>query len=45
LRIRSLTGLAFRNMAGDKLRSWLLGLCAFAIAAFALSTALVVHGA
>jgi putative ABC transport system permease protein len=45
LRIRSLTGLAFHNMAGDKLRSWLLGLCAFAIAAFALSTALVVHGA
>ena len=45
MRSRTLTGLALRNMAGNELRSWLLGLCAFCIAAFAVSTALVVHGA
>jgi putative ABC transport system permease protein len=32
-------------MAGNELRSWLLGLCAFCIAAFAVTTVLVVHGA
>ena len=42
---RSLTGLALRNMAGNELRSWLLGLCACCIAAFAVTTVLVVHGA
>ena len=45
MRFRSLSSLALRNVAGNELRSWLLGLCAFAIAAFAVSTALVVHGA
>ena len=45
MRLRSLTGLALRNMAGNELRSWLLGLCAFCIAAFAVTTVLVVHGA
>ncbi len=37
--------LAVRNAAGDRVRSWLLALCACAIAAFAVSTAIVVHGA
>jgi putative ABC transport system permease protein len=32
-------------MAGNELRSWLLGLCAFVIACFAVATVLVVHGA
>ena len=45
MRLRSLTSLALRNMAGNELRSWLLGLCAFCIAAFAVTTVLVVHGA
>ena len=45
MRLRSLTGLALHNMGGNELRSWLLGLCAFCIAAFAVTTVLVVHGA
>jgi putative ABC transport system permease protein len=45
VRLRSLTGLALHNLADNELRSWLLGLCAFAIAAFAVATVLVVHGA
>jgi putative ABC transport system permease protein len=45
LRLRSLIALALHNLADNELRSWLLGLCAFAIAAFAVTTVLVVHGA
>ena len=45
MRLRSLADIALRNIAGNELRSWLLGLCAFVIAAFAVTTVLVVHGA
>ena len=45
MRIRSLAGLALRSIGANELRSWLLGLCAFCIAAFAVTTVLVVQGA
>ncbi len=45
MRLRSLAGLALHNLADNELRSWLLGLCALCIAAFAVATVLVVHGA
>ena len=45
MKIAGLTVFALRNAAGDRVRSWLLALCACAIAAFAVSTAIVVHGA
>ena len=45
MRFRGLTGLALRNLAGNESRSWLLGLCACCIAAVAVTTVLVVHGA
>ena len=45
MRLRSLAGLALHNLAGNELRGWLLGLCALCIAAFAVATVLVVHGA
>ena len=44
MRIGRLIVLALRNAAGDPVRSWLLALCAFVIAAFAVSTAIVVRG-
>ena len=36
--------LALRNAAGDPVRSWLIAICAFVIAGFAVSTAIVVRG-
>jgi putative ABC transport system permease protein len=45
MRLRSIGALALRSLAGNELRSWLLGVCAFVIAGFAVSTVLVVHGA
>ncbi len=45
MRFRGLSELALRDLAGNELRSWLLGLCALCIAAFAVATVLVVHGA
>ena len=45
MRFRSLAGLALRDIGANELRSWLLGLCAFSIAAFAVTTVLVVQGA
>jgi len=45
LSLRALVGLALRTITGNRLRSWLLGLCAFVVAAGSLSTALIVHGA
>ena len=45
MRIRDLTGLAVRGIAGSPFRSWLIGVCAFLIAAFLVATVLVVHGA
>lgn len=45
MRPRSLIALGLHNLADNELRSWLLGLCAFAVAALAVTTVLVVHGA
>ena len=45
MRPRSLIALALHNLADNELRSWLLGLCAFAVAALAVTTVLVVRGA
>ncbi len=44
MKIGRLTVLALRNAAGDPVRSWLIAICAFAIAAFAVSTAILVRG-
>ncbi len=45
MRPASLLRLALRNVSGSPLRSWLIGLCAFVIAGFLLSTVLVARGA
>jgi putative ABC transport system permease protein len=44
VKVGRLTSLALRNAAGDPVRTWLLAVCAFAIAAFAVSTSIVVRG-
>lgn len=44
MKIGHLSGLALRNAAGDPVRSWLIAFCAFVIAAFAVSTAILVRG-
>ena len=41
----NLTRLALRNLSGSAFRSWVVGLCAFLVACFALSTTLVMRGA
>ncbi len=37
--------LAFRNIAGNAFRSWVVALCALLVASFALATTLIVQGA
>jgi putative ABC transport system permease protein len=37
--------LAFRNIAGNSFRSWVVALCALLVASFALATTLIVQGA
>ena len=37
--------LAFRNIAGNAFRSWVVALCALLVASFALATTLIVRGA
>jgi len=44
VKLGRLVVLALRNAAGDPVRSWLIAVCAFAIAAFAVSTAILVRG-
>jgi len=41
----NLTRLALRNISGSAFRSWVVGLCAFLVALFALSTTLIMQGA
>ena len=45
MRIGSIGGLALRGIGGSPFRSWLIGICAFLIAALVVSTMLVVNGA
>ena len=45
MKFRGFIKLALRNLAGNEPRSWLLGVCACCIAAVAVTTVLVVHGA
>ncbi len=45
VKFRGFIKLALRNLAGNEPRSWLLGVCACCIAAVAVTTVLVVHGA
>jgi putative ABC transport system permease protein len=45
VRIRSLTGLALRGIAGSACRSWLIGACALVVAGVVLSTVTVAYGA
>lgn len=45
MRFSTLVGLALRDISGNAFRSWLIGFCALAVAAFLLGTVLVVQGA
>jgi putative ABC transport system permease protein len=44
VKFRALVTLAWREVSGNAFRSWVIGLCAFVIAVFVLSTALIVRG-
>jgi putative ABC transport system permease protein len=41
----SLTKLALKNITGSRFRSWVVALCALLVAAFVLSTTLIIRGA
>ena len=41
----SLTRLALKNITGSRFRSWVVALCALLVAAFVLSTTLIIRGA
>jgi putative ABC transport system permease protein len=45
VRLKSLSGLALRGIAGSAFRSWLIAACALVVAGIGLSTAVVAYGA